>query len=630
MFRKPLLTSSSVLFLVGSSLGQIAPEAVAQPAQGGSNLSSDKSQSEASQVSCEQLKAGFRPDANTEVRLARLFRKGDDINLDGTPTGHKAPAELCLVKLRIGPGNSGPENAPSTSKGIGVEVWLPARENWTGRVHQLGTGGFAGNPDISSLTKMVGFAGISQGALVAMEGSIAAVSDDGHVSQQDVGGMYGSFAMNPDGTINTTLWNDFANRGIHEAALKVRALAEAFYGRSVTKAYFDGCSGGGREALSEAQNFPTDFDGILSGAPGINWTRALTGDIYAQVVMQRDLGGKLITPVQLDFVSAHAVSACDSVLTGEHDGFITDAAQCRYDPRKDPDVLCKSSGGKNETNACVTTKEATAIDKIWYGETVDGGVPDPKGSNGFSAKLKPGQVWFGIPRGAPLTSTKSFPVTNGVAYSEGNVAMPFDIATEQLALDLQNPKMSMPTFHNATANGADGWKSLSYAELAHAQAEGMRLQSQFGHVNTDNPDLHGLQDHKAKLIMFQGVSDEVLPIQGAINYYENVASKMGGYSRLQTYFRFYPVPGMNHCGVFNPVNGVDGVSPLARERVPAFPNLHAELFAALVDWVEKGTEPSNLTVSNADKTRLRPLCAYPAMLKYQGGDRAAATSYVCR
>ncbi len=553
------------------------------------------------------------------------------MTLDGAPTGMTALADLCLVKLNIGPGNEGPAGAPSTSRGIGVEIWLPSPENWKGRIHQLGAGGFSGIATVSSLTKLVTFGDFSPAAVAGIEGSVSAITDTGHVSHLPgpAASMDGSFAMNPDGSINRTLWRDFASRGDHAAVVSIKALVAAYYGHAANYSYFEGCSGGGREALSSAQVYPDDFDGILAGAPGINWTRVITADLYAQIVMQRDLDGKPLTPEQLDLVSSHAVSACDANLNGEHDGFISDPAQCRYDPSRDREVLCKSSGGVNDSNGCVTRKQALAINKIWYGQTADGSAPDPKKSNGYAVKLDPGQVWFGIPRGAPLTSASHFPITSGVAHSAGGVPMPFKIAAEQLALELQNPKMGPPEFHNAIGDGADAWMSLSYHDFAHAQEEGIRLQPEFGTVNSDNPDLRGFRDHKAKLIEYQGTADQLLPIQGSINYYTRVAAKMGGIAELQKFYKFYPIVGLNHCGFTNFVNGVAGVSPPATDGLPDFANTRRQLYGTLVDWVEKDVAPPALTISNAAHTRTRPFCAYPQKVKYKGGDRADAASYVC-
>jgi feruloyl esterase len=63
----------------------------------------------------------------------------------------------------------------------------------------------------------------------------------------------GSFGMNPGGTINTVLWNDFAQRGIHQMAVKTKALTRAYYGKDAKYAYWDGFSTGGRQGHKLAQ-----------------------------------------------------------------------------------------------------------------------------------------------------------------------------------------------------------------------------------------------------------------------------------------------------------------------------------------------------------------------------------------
>jgi hypothetical protein len=95
--------------------------------------------------------AAFAPDA-TAITLVKAFRQGEPIALPGTPATPApamAPHDLCLVKLNIGPGNPGPDDAPSTSAGIGVEVWLPAPIVWNQRLELWGDGGFSGRAEIS-------------------------------------------------------------------------------------------------------------------------------------------------------------------------------------------------------------------------------------------------------------------------------------------------------------------------------------------------------------------------------------------------------------------------------------------------------------------------------------------------
>jgi feruloyl esterase len=51
-----------------------------------------------------------------------------------------------------------------------------------------------------------------------------------------------------------------------------RSIVHSFYQQNTQKAYFDGCSTGGQNALMEAQRFPSDYNGILAGAAAFNRT----------------------------------------------------------------------------------------------------------------------------------------------------------------------------------------------------------------------------------------------------------------------------------------------------------------------------------------------------------------------
>jgi len=156
-------------------------------------------------LSCDDsLKAAFKPDASTSVLLVKSFKAGDAIALSGTPTTPAppvAPADLCLVKLLVGPGNAGPATAPSTSAGIGIEVWLPTHANWNQRIRAYGSGGWAGSAQSSTTT--IGGDGNDLHSAAAGKGYVVATSDHGHSSP--FGGISTSFGMNPDGTVNTTL-----------------------------------------------------------------------------------------------------------------------------------------------------------------------------------------------------------------------------------------------------------------------------------------------------------------------------------------------------------------------------------------------------------------------------------------
>jgi feruloyl esterase len=553
----------------------------------------------------------LRHDADTTVLLVKEFKTGDPVALSGTPATPAPPiasSDICLVKLLVGPGNPGTPGAPSTSPGIGIEVWLPTDANWNRRIRNLGGGGWAGGQQTS--TTLIGNA---QGASMAGSGFVTGTTDTGH----SVGN--GSFAMREDGGINTTLWRDFAERSLHQLALKTKELTKGYYGKRQHYAYWDGCSTGGRQGYKIAQTHPDDYDGYLVGAPAFNWTRFITNELYPQIVMQQDLGAG-IAIAKLNAVSAAATQACD-VVNGQHLGFILDPDQCRYDPTRDAAALCSGVAGNgvtgtNTSASCVTLKEASAINKIWYGQTFDGSAPDPAQDNGSGIFLAPNQLWWNLTRGSNLTLLAGNP-------SAPPFFGPFPIATDMVALELQDPTYATPSFVNATGNGANKWQQLSYAGLAGAYQQGLALQGYFGDINTDNPDLTRAKHHGAKLLTYHGWSDVLIPPHGSINYYNRVAQVAGGVAQTNEFNRLFMIPGMGHC------SGVGSVGPDANANTIPLPATN-QFFDALMTWVEERRPPSVLVLNSADASSSLPVCPYPQKATYQGsGPINAAASYRC-
>jgi feruloyl esterase len=575
---------------------------------------------------CDQgIKRSFRPDRDTRVLLVKPFKAGDPVALSNTPAvpaPPTAPVDLCLVKLLIGPGHPGTPGAPSTSPGIGIEVWLPTSTNWNRIIRTYGSGGWAGG--FQADTTRIGGTGAGDVFHLAAvgKGYVVSTSDHGHDGSNAFGGN-GSFAMREDGGINTVLWHDFAERSMHELAVKTKALVRSFYGKQQRYAYWDGFSTGGRQGYKIAQRYPGDYDGILAGAPAINWTRFITAEMYPQTVMLRDLGGN-IAQAKLNAVSAAAGAACGGATLG----FLLDPLQCRYDPTKDADALCAGgtgNGGVIGTNpnaaTCVNLAEAHAINKIWYGQTVNGSYPDPQLDNGTNPRLRGGQLWYGLPRDTSL----------------GVLAGPtaFPIASDMVALELQDPTYASPAFTNATGNGMDRWRTLDYAGLAYAYARGLALQRPFSHINTDNPDLTSARDNGVKVVSYHGLSDDFIPVQGSINYFTRAAAATGGVHALQEFNRLFLIPGLAHDSTFSRAGSIDPTTGaptnVTKVPLPQPSTGRDELFTALRNWVEHGRAPSRIDLASKDGSVTLPICWYPQQATYRGsGPVTASTSYTCR
>lgn len=321
------------------------------------------------------------------------------------------------------------------------------------------------------------------------------------------------------------------------------------------------------------------------------------------------------TARQMELMGNASINACD-VVNGQHLGYIPDPSECRYDPTHDASVLCAANGGSNTSADCVTPLQAEAMNKIWYGQTRHGTAPSPAIDNSWPPTLNSNHLWYGLARGTSPA---------GLAG-----ATPFTIASDMVALELQNPTLATTSFLNATGNGTNGWRNLSYAELGQAYDDGLRLQRSFAYINTDDPDLKPFRNSGGRMLMYHGLADVLIMPQGSINYYNRVAREMGGIDKVQRFYRFFLVPGMTH-GLGNGTTNASANPPLPAGVGPSGTQ---QLYDVLTDWVEKGIAPSRIVISSAVTTtspvaKSRPICLYPKKAVYRGGDVNVATSYRC-
>lgn len=552
----------------------------------------------------DAIKTAFAYEQTT-VLAVQQFAKGDPLSLSSPAQAGAltAEADLCFVKLLVGPGNPGPTDAPSTTQGIGVHIWLPSKANWDQRLKAMGSGGFGGGGHAQAdyvVSPLFGRLDLVSGLLHAENGSIGVENDKGHGP-----GNSGDFAMQPDGTVNTQGWADF-ERANHEAVVRAKALSKLYYGQEPKYAYFIGGSSGGREGLKMAQKYPDDFDGISSTVPAINWTSFTAAELYPALVVERDLGGIYPTAEQFATVEQAALNSCDLV-GGVHLGYVLDPSQCRYDPELDPQVLCASSGGSNTSPGCVSRTQARAFNKFWYGPTSDGSVPAPADDNGWTLAGK--QRWYGTPRGTALNLARA----------------PFSIGMDQVALSMQNASLAGSSFVNASRIGTDGWKNLSYADLSLAIDRGIQLQAAFSNIDTNNPDLSAFKASNGKIIGAAHLADDFIMPQGVLAYYDKVAARMGGMANAQSFYKLYVVPGAGHSGP------VGSSNPQALVPLP----VNQDYVTALQNWVENGVEPSAFVASSATPSAqavasTAPICIYPATLNYLAGNPLVAASYSCR
>jgi feruloyl esterase len=277
-------------------------------------------------------------------------------------------AGMCLVTAVV--------THPPAEGSVKVWIGLPLT-NWNGRFVGNGGGGFLGG---------------SPGSLRApvAHGFAAGATDTGHE------GGSGSFALDANGKQNWQGIIDNAYLGIHEMTVVGKALTKAFYGQAPRYSYFVGASTGGRQGLMEAQRYPEDYDGIISGCPAINWPRFVAASFWPQVVMLTR--SNFVSKAKLDAATAAAIAACDDA-DGVKDSVIDDPFRCGYDP--------KTLVGTKVGDEVFTEADAEVIRRIWEG---------PRRQDGSF-------MWYGLERGADM-----FPYAGtGGSPLQGR---PFSIALE--------------------------------------------------------------------------------------------------------------------------------------------------------------------------------------------------------
>src|SRR4029077_8334330 len=194
---------------------------------------------------------------------------------------------------------------PSSDSDIRIEVWMPA-SGWNGKLQAVGNGAWAGNISYPAMAT----------ALAAGYASVS--TDTGHI-----GGNANFMVGHPEKL------KDFEERSVHEMTVAAKAVAAAFYSSAPTQAYFNGCSTGGRQALTEAQRYPLDFDAIVAGAPANFARRQTFGQIWLWQATHKD-DASLLTPEKYAVLHKAVLEQCDA-LDGVTDGVLENPTQCRFD-----------------------------------------------------------------------------------------------------------------------------------------------------------------------------------------------------------------------------------------------------------------------------------------------------------
>lgn len=478
---------------------------------------------------------------------------------------------------------------------IKFHLRMPVPDAWNGKLVFSGGGGPNGVLGDALHVTMLPYSPLSRGyAMVS--------TDSGHDNAVDTrNDASGARAFNFDPQART----DLAYSAYDRVTYVARELLERYEGARPQRAYYLGCSEGGREASMMTQRFPQLFDGVAAGAPAIDPGSSVSFNVdvvqsYAAVARKNHqfdrngfpFLGKALSDADLAVLNAAILARCDR-LDGVVDGMVQNLEQCQreFDPRA---LQCSA----NHPHECLSAPQVDALVKTMSG------LHDRKGR-----EIYPGLFWDQGTAGVVLRGVWLGSATS--VQSSGAF-----IGALQLASYMTPPPRV--NVDPAFRNGSEIYRTvLDWDPLGNYYRYFLTTEhypeSVFSQFYAASSNVAAFREHGGKLLIYQGGSDGILSVKSSIEWLDRIDRTSGG--DAADFARLFIVPGMGHCGG----------GPATRTF---------DMLSALSDWVERGVKPDRIVATAPVETpwpgRSRPLCPYPRYSRYRGdGDVESEASFVC-
>jgi feruloyl esterase len=483
------------------------------------------------------------------------------ISAELVPASDETP-QYCYIKGLISPA-------------IVYHVQLPLPENWNGRFLQWGDGGKDGDLDFADHRVAEGYA--------------VANSNTGHDNGSEPGSSFGFD--------NRQAEIDFGYRAVHLTVNAAQTVLKEYYGEGPEYSYFEGCSTGGNQGLTEAQRYPYDFDGIVTGAPVFHYQATnVSHNFMLQKVFRNDFEGNLAfdsdgnglpdSLTKIKMLEEAVLNQCDAQ-DGITDSVIDDPLSCDFDARRD--LAAMMCAGDVDADNCFTTTQLQTIQDMYSGPY------DSKGVSILKGKVF-GSEWGWANSNIPHEGNSLFPENLGyiqnhfnyIFYEKDPGVPPPDVTDLSYSPD----KTRTPPEY--------AWWEFNVDDVT--AGRGDLMMSIF---DAKDPDLtRFLVQNDGKLILYHGWSDFSAAPEPTLDYYQNVVSTTfeGDLEAARDRTRLFMVPGMGHCR--------GGPGPNAWDKLPP-----------LVEWVEKGKAPDSIVATHRTDGVVdneRPLCPYPEQAVYTG------------
>ncbi len=362
-----------------------------------------------------------------------------------------------------------------------------------------------------------------------------------------------------------------------------RAVMGLRYGKMPKRFYYYGGSEGGREAMSGAQRYPRDYDGIVAAVPLVHFTGLFMDN---QRYFNLSQEGGWMTADKLQLVQQQALDTCDE-LDGAKDGIVSQYVGCHA---KLNTTALRCPDGR-EGAGCLSDAQVALVTAI----------------------RTPNDLGFPLANGRTRTGG---PLPVGAENKPGSINQWFMAQNRPPADDLGRAHLGPGVVRFLIAQDPEFRGRLDTAKYR------ARIQQVSRLLDMSNPDLSAFAARGGKLIMKENTGDYVVSAYGVFDYYDAVTRRMGA-ARTAQFSRMYVTPGGNHGGSVPTIDN----TPVADK---------VDFLEVLDNWVEKGTAPGDLmatsytTGANPQEVATRPICRYPTYPHFNGGDWKKGENFACR
>ncbi|KAH7304709.1 Tannase/feruloyl esterase [Stachybotrys elegans] len=453
-------------------------------------------------------------------------------------------ASLCRVVVNV---------ATSDSSSVRIEAWLP--DQWNNRFLATGGGGIGGCIDYETM---------QNGAFM---GFAAFGTNGGH----DGSAGHDFFLGHPE------VINDFGHRSIHIEAEAGKKMVRKYYNQKDFKSYYQGCSTGGRQGFQTAQMFPDDFDGILVGAPAVDWLRI----VASKAVLAGRIGWPnfdsqaYVRPEQWPAIVAKQIELFDA-LDGVKDGIIDNPTDFRFDAS----LLACGTGILNNS-LCLTGEQVLSVNKAYE----------------------------------PLADT-----TGRIVYPPFEIGSNTAVFSQNQMNGTELAYRVLDDFWRGAVYNDSNWSSLNWDD---SQMD-FAVHLNPGGVGFKDPDFTQYHARGGKILAYHGRSDQTVTSKLSSEYFAEIQAALNfSTEEMHSFYNLFFIPGHEHCrngpGAWN--FGQAGV--VDPDRLDPVNNA----LMALTEWVEKGSPPTVLVGAkyvNDDHTQgieaERMHCPYPLRSVWNGKD----------